>query len=351
MTYGNRAWFAIAPSTGVTPGTDSTKWALTSTSYSVSWTLTGGTSWTETWIVPTSGTPVSVDSVKVAQSDLPTVEGVIVVTGGGMTYTSTVGDGQYVRWNATAHAWDPSTLADVSRSGSYADLSGRPSLGNASALNVGTTAGTVAAGDDSRISNAMTGLSVKADGTIVGSRQVLNIQAGPGMLPVISDSGSQIDMLLAADTAVIQTRAGEQAGGDLLCAPTSGSGTAYACGLHPILGAYTSGMLLRWKPDVNGAGGATTLNVDTLGAKRIRMADGTGDPTAADIVAGRLYSLWYDGTQFRLAGAITGAPSTWPTFATVATSGLYSDLGGKPTLGGAAALNVGTTTGTVAGWR
>jgi hypothetical protein len=45
---------------------------------------------------------------------------------------------------------------------------------------------------------------------------------------------------------------------------------------------------------------------------------------------------------------ITGAPGTWPSFATVATTGAYSDLTGKPTLGGAAALNVGTTTGTVA---
>ncbi|WP_162911435.1 discoidin domain-containing protein [Shinella zoogloeoides] len=37
-------------------------------------------------------------------------------------------------------------------SGAYADLSGKPSLGGAAALNVGTTAGTVAAGDDARFS-------------------------------------------------------------------------------------------------------------------------------------------------------------------------------------------------------
>ena len=88
VTYGNQSWLAIALSTGVTPGTDSTKWALTSTTYSVSWTLTGGPSWTETWIVPTSGTPVSVDSVKVAQANLPTIAGVILMTGGGGYYGS-----------------------------------------------------------------------------------------------------------------------------------------------------------------------------------------------------------------------------------------------------------------------
>jgi hypothetical protein len=83
VTYGNQSWLAIAASTGVAPGTDATKWALTSTSYSVSWTLTGGQSWTETWIVPTSSSPVSVDSVKIAQAALPTVAGVILVSGGG----------------------------------------------------------------------------------------------------------------------------------------------------------------------------------------------------------------------------------------------------------------------------
>jgi hypothetical protein len=46
-------------------------------------------------------------------------------------------------------------LATVATSGAYADLSGRPSLGGAASLSVGTTAGTVAAGDDSRITGAL----------------------------------------------------------------------------------------------------------------------------------------------------------------------------------------------------
>ncbi|MGD0497556.1 MAG: hypothetical protein ABSC23_03870 [Bryobacteraceae bacterium] len=41
------------------------------TSYSVSWTLTGGRAWTETWIVPTSLTSVSVDSVILCASCSP----------------------------------------------------------------------------------------------------------------------------------------------------------------------------------------------------------------------------------------------------------------------------------------
>ena len=40
--------------------------------------------------------------------------------------------------------------------------------------------------------------------------------------------------------------------------------------------------------------------LDTLGAVAVRQFDGTTDPTAADIVANRLYLLWHDGTVFRL---------------------------------------------------
>ncbi|MGD0869099.1 MAG: hypothetical protein ABSB88_06080 [Bryobacteraceae bacterium] len=114
VTYGTQTWLAIAASTGVAPGSDPRKWALVSTSYTVSWTLTGGPSWTETWIVPTSGTAVSVDSVKVAQANLPTIAGVILMTGGSgsLTYTTTPGDGQYIRWNASMNAWQPVTFVD-----------------------------------------------------------------------------------------------------------------------------------------------------------------------------------------------------------------------------------------------
>ena len=46
-------------------------------------------------------------------------------------------------------------LATVATSGDYDDLIDKPNLGNSAALNIGTTAGTVAAGDDSRIVNAV----------------------------------------------------------------------------------------------------------------------------------------------------------------------------------------------------
>ena len=51
-------------------------------------------------------------------------------------------------------------LATVATTGAYGDLSGRPTLGGAAALNVGSTAGTVAAGDDARFAQ----LQARLDG-------------------------------------------------------------------------------------------------------------------------------------------------------------------------------------------
>jgi hypothetical protein len=91
-----------------------------------------------------------------------------------------------------------------------------------------------------------------------------------------------------------------QSGSELLCNSASGSASAYTCPLSPALLTYTPNMVLHWRPDLNGAGGATTLKVDALGVVAVKQFDGTTDPTAADIVANRLYPLWHDGTVFRL---------------------------------------------------
>lgn len=55
--------------------------------------------------------------------------------------------------NRSIVAADIGDLATVATTGAYSDLSGTPTLGNSSSLNVGTTAGTVAAGDDSRFTD------------------------------------------------------------------------------------------------------------------------------------------------------------------------------------------------------
>ena len=144
-------------------------------------------------------------------------------------------------------------------------------------------------------------LTVQSESVVVGSRELTNYLTGPGLVSLITDTGSGIDVFWSLDTAVVQTQPGEQSGAALLCASSGGSATDYTCSLTPAASEYTTGMVLHWKPGVTGAGGPTTLNVDSLGAKRVRLADGVNDPTPADIAMGRLYMVWYDGNAFRLA--------------------------------------------------
>jgi hypothetical protein len=167
------------------------------------------------------------------------------------------------------------------------------------------------------------GLTVNSNGVLAGTRNTANFVTGAGLTTLITDTGSQINIQTALDTAVVQTQQGEQTGAVLLCASSTGSASSYQCFLSPTAAAYSAGMVLHWKPDINGSGGPTTLNVDSLGAKPVKLADGTSDPGNADLLAGRLYNIWYDGSVFRLGG---GTVSTvfGRTGAVTAQSGDYS---------------------------
>lgn len=148
--------------------------------------------------------------------------------------------------------------------------------------------------------------TVASNGVMVGSRPTTNFLTGAGLISVITDTGTEINIQSALDTAVVATLPGEQTGSSLLCASTSGSATTYGCSMTPTATAYTVGMVLHWVPDVNGAGGPATLNVDTLGAASVKLADGVSDPSVADIVAGRMREVWYDGANFRFLGTGSG---------------------------------------------
>jgi hypothetical protein len=181
------------------------------------------------------------------------------------------------------------------------------------------------------------GVTVGSDGTMTGTEPAINFQTGAGLISVITDTGTQINVQSSVDTAVVQTQPGEQSGGALLCASNGGWNTHYTCLMTPTMASYNTGMVLHWRPDVGGAGGPTTLNVDTLGAVALKSADGVSDPVASDIQSGHLYDIWYDGAAFRLlTPAATSAGSgggigtiDLPAGGTVSgvTTGVW-DLGG-----------------------
>jgi len=172
-------------------------------------------------------------------------------------------------------------------------------------------------------------VTVSTEGTPIGTRGVVNFIAGTGVLNALTDTGSQLNIQQGSDTAVLLTRSTGQAGSDLLCNSASGSASAYTCALSPLLTTYTPNMVLHWRPDLSGAGGATTLNVDTLGAVAVKQFDGTTDPSAADILANRLYPLWYDGAVFRLMipPVNVAATAARPTCSTAQRGRIWQTLG------------------------
>lgn len=90
-----------------------------------------------------------------------------------------------------------------------------------------------------------------------------------------------------------------QSGSGNYCAPAGASTTAYTCNLTPAISAYTTGMLVAFKPDVTNIG-ASTVAMNSLAVKSIqKLSSGSLVAVASgDLVAGVIYILRYNGTVF-----------------------------------------------------
>jgi len=79
-------------------------------------------------------------------------------------------------------------------------------------------------------------------------------------------------------------------------ASDTGSADAYAVAPVPAVSAYAAGLVVTLKPG-NANTGASTVNVSSLGAKAIKMFDGSALQANAMVATG-VYLLAYDGTDF-----------------------------------------------------
>jgi len=181
-------------------------------------------------------------------------------------------------------------------------------------------------------------LAIEANGSAVGSEATLNFIPGTGITETITDAGTKINKTTAVDTAVMLTRAQAQSGVDLLCAPASASGANYTCAMTPALSAYTAGMVIQFKPDVSSSAGAVTLNINSLGSLNIKQSDGTTDPGATGLVAGRQVPLTYDGTVLRMGVAGSGGGSGTVTSVGLSVPSEFSVSGSPVTSSGTLAV-------------
>lgn len=98
-----------------------------------------------------------------------------------------------------------------------------------------------------------------------------------------------------------------QDAGPLWAGTTAGTSTAYTASLTPAITAYVAGM--RFFVDVHTAcGAAPTINLNSLGAKNIKLVSGAA-PGAGAIQAGP-HIAHYDGTNVYLAPLGASGPAT-----------------------------------------
>jgi hypothetical protein len=129
-----------------------------------------------------------------------------------------------------------------------------------------------------------------------------------------------------------------------------GTANAITLTLVPALAAYANGVRLIFKATANNTG-ATTINVNGLGARNIFKLSGTSlvACTGGEIISGAWYEIIDDGTQFQLAGGVGGGVTV--TRQVFLSSGTYTApsnlisadvevVGGGG--GGGAGANIGT---------
>lgn len=119
-------------------------------------------------------------------------------------------------------------------------------------------------------------------------------QAGIVALATIGDVAAGTDTAKAVTSQGVAKAV--QAGGYTYAAD-SGSANAITVALTPAPVAYSAGLAVEVKMNATNTG-ATTINVNGLGAKTVQM--GGAALTAGQLVAGQIYCMIYDGTNFQL---------------------------------------------------
>ncbi|MFZ6653791.1 hypothetical protein [Undibacterium sp. TJN19] len=114
--------------------------------------------------------------------------------------------------------------------------------------------------------------------------------------PTASDPKSQGDDHIRLLKTVLKECFSGFTGAVIMTATESGTASAHVLTPATALIAYTTGLMLLYRP-VNAGTGALTVNVSSLGAKAVKTLLGA-DPTSGDIMANQPLLLMYDGTNF-----------------------------------------------------
>ena len=277
--------------------------------------------------------------------DLSDVTITTATNGDGLVYNGTAWVNSALADVATSGAYadlsGTPTLATVATSGAYADLSGTPTLGTAAALDVGTAANNVVqlngSGELPAVDGSnLTGVVSDISGASVGDLSDVTITSAANGDALVYNGTAWVDQALAtvatsgayadlSGTPTLATVATSGAYADLSGTPTLGTASAEDVGT-------AIGDVVQLE-DVGGSPALPAVDGSQLTGLAVEIND-LSDVTITAATDGD--ALVYDGTAW-----------VDQALASVATSGAYSDLSGTPTLGTAAALDVGTAANNV----
>ena len=153
-----------------------------------------------------------------------------------------------------------------------------------------------------------------------GINQAIN-KDGSNAFTGAANLGSQKITSLADGTAHTDgVNAGQiQDGGLIFQATDSGSANTYAIALTPAVTAYVAGQVFHFKA-ANASSGASTLNVNALGAKNIKKKNDQ-DIAAGDIEQNAIVSVIYDGTSFQMLSQLGTSAGSMSSFTLTGDSG------------------------------
>jgi len=148
-------------------------------------------------------------------------------------------------------------------------------------------------------------ITVQVGGRPVGTRGILNLESGNGVVESCRDEGANTNRITcnpSFNPAVVSSHDTAH-NNENFCASTNGT-TLYTCKLpNRAITAYQTGMTFVLRTDTP-CNASCSLNVDSLGTVVLKKSDGTTDPGGA-LVAGEPQWVFYDGEVFRLMGGDT----------------------------------------------
>ena len=159
-----------------------------------------------------------------------------------------------------------------------------------------------------------------------------NLNIGSYRLTATGDATAHTDAVNAGQI---------QDGGLIFQATDTGSADTYVIALAPVVTEYVAGQIFHFKAGATSTG-ASTLNVNALGAKNIKKKNDQ-NIAAGDIEAGAIVSVVYDGTSFQMISQVGTSGMT--SFTLTGDSGSNQTISDGETMDVAGGTGIDTVVG------